>query len=292
MDLGQATQGAGQVKSFNDALPTVKKTAGPNTAFESLAWEVFFKERNRGISIDKHFPWIASGEPKSYLMLAELNGCVVGGLAVCTAREGPQARAFEVGLIGLVCVAHAWRKKGVANLLVSRTLAQMTEDGFDMAILWTGNPSIYSSHGFVTSDPWSFGWVCNPKANAEQSSQRVAQLLDLEPAHSIAIPPYANAVHLLRGAKSQIQLVFDAHGWIVAGYSGEAPNAAATMQMMLPDTWRLNAVEGDPIVECLQQLDLLVDLKPANLQMWRSLNGSDPLVHSAKSIRIPVLERI
>lgn len=270
---------------------TIRKSIDRVTQFERVVWDVFFKSRNRGISLPRHFPWISDGENSAYYMVAELDGQVVGGLVV-RAWESPfEDQKVNLGLIGLVCVEPIYRGRGIASSLLSATVAQAIEEGFDALTLWTGKPDLYKVHGFVGSDVWTYGWARKIKT-IQSDANLIAGPVRLIEMPSAAIPPFALSVHELVGAQSSVSLVKDITGWIVTGYSGDARNAALSMQETLPESWRINVERDDPLRDELKYLGFTLDINPVNLQMWSRINLKISVNQMVEKVRIPVLERI
>lgn len=273
-------------------MVTIRKSAARVAEFERVVWDVFFQSKNRGISLLRHFPWISNGDDSVYYMVAELEGQVVGGLAVREWVGGSiHSHKVKTGLIGLVCMAPFFRGRGIANTLVDATLKQAADDGFDALTLWTGKPDLYRQHGFVEADVWTYGWarrtyVRRPRALLMDGSTKLVER------PSAPIPPFALSTHEMIGAQSSVFLVKDSTGWIVTGYIGDVKEAASSMSAILPENWRVNLEKDDILHDELIDLGYHLDLKPVNLQMWFCINSNYPVAQLVEKLRIPVLERI
>lgn len=270
----------------------VRKSVVRVTGFERVVWDVFFQSKNRGISLLRHFPWMSNGDGSAYYMVAELEGQVVGGLAV---REWVGSSIYsqkvKTGLIGLVCIAPIFRGRGIANTLVDATLKQAADDGFDTLTLWTGTPDLYKRHGFVEADIWTYGWarrthIGRPKVLLMDCSAKLVER------PSAPVPPFALSTYELIGAESSVFLVKDSTGWIVTGYIGNVKDAASSIGVILPENWRVNLEKDDILGDELIDLGYCLDVKPVNLQMWFCINSKYPVAQLVKKLRIPVLERI
>ena len=273
-------------------MVAIRKSAARVAEFERVVWEVFFQSKNRGISLLRHFPWIANGDDLAYYMVAELEGQVIGGLAVREWVGGSiYSHKVKIGLIGLVCIAPIFRGRGISNALVDATLKQAADDGFDVLTLWTGKPDLYRRHGFVNADIWTYGWV-----RRTQIRQPRALLLNcsanLVEKPSAPIPPFALSTHEMIGAQSSVFLVKDSTGWIVTGYLGDVREAVSSMRAILPENWRVNLEKGDILLDELKNQGYDLDLKPVNLQMWFCINSNYPVAQLVKKLHIPVLDRI
>lgn len=273
-------------------MVTIRKSIARIAGFERVVWEVFFQSKNRGISLLRHFPWISNGDDSAYYMVAELEGQVVGGLAVREWVGGSiHSHKVKTGMIGLVCISPMFRGRGIVSTLVDATLKQAADDGFDALTLWTGKPDLYRQHGFVEADIWTYGWarrthLRRPRAILMDCSAKLVER------PSAPIPPFALSTHELIGAQSSVFLVKDSAGWIVAGYIGDVKEAASSIRATLPENWRVNLEKGDILRDELNNLDYRLDDKPVNLQMWFCINSNFSVAQLVEKLRIPVLERI
>lgn len=273
-------------------MVTIKKSEVRVAAFERVVWNVFFQAKNRGVSLTRHFPWISNGDDSAYYMVAEIDGQIIGGLAVKEWVGGSiNSHKVKIGLIGLVCITPIFRGQGIANKLVNATLKQAAVDGFDALTLWTGKPDLYIQHGFVKADIWTYGWV-----RQIQIRIRRTVLLDcsakLVERPSFSLPPFALSTHELIGAQSSVFLIKDSAGWIVTGYVGDVNEAASSMGANLSENWRVNLERDDLLRDELIELGYHLDLKPVNLQMWFCINLNYHVAQLVEKVRIPILERI
>ena len=272
-------------------MVTIRKSVARVAEFEIVVWDVFFQSKNRGISLARHFPWISNGDDSAYYMVAELEGQVVGGLAVREWVGSIHSHQVKIGLIGLVCIAPVFRGQGIASTLVDATLKQAADDGFDALTLWTGKSALYRRHGFVEADIWTYGWVRRTHIRRPRAllTDRSAKLVERP---SAPIPPFALSTYELLGAQSSVFLVKDSTGWIVTGYRGNVKEAASSMRSTLPGDWRINLEKDDILLEELKCLGYDLDVKPVNLQMWFCINSNYPVAQLVEKLRIPVLQRI
>lgn len=269
----------------------IKKTSNRNPDFEKIAWDVFFQSKNRGISLERHFPWILESQYSGFYVLAENEGEIVGGLVVKKWQGYLGNRRIKVGLIGLVCVKPDSRGKGISDNLLEVALKQAKDDGVDALTLWTNFPSLYSRYGFFEGDAWSYGWVHNKYdiSNNRKYERKKIKILELEGA---PVPPFAESVHQLIGLGFSIFLVKDVTGWIVAGYSGNVRDAAQSMVENLSNKWRLNILKNDPLYNELNKLGCEIDVNPVNLQMWYCVDSKLIISDLVENLHIPVLDRI
>ncbi|MBM5573555.1 GNAT family N-acetyltransferase [Deefgea sp. CFH1-16] len=116
-----------------------------NVVFSELVWDVFFKSRERGISLKKHFPFLLSGSDNIYFILCKKAGRVIGGLVL---KRCVHAEIGAYGIIGLVCVESEFRGCGIAKLLLDRSIKFSKDIGLSACTLWTRFPAVYIRQGF------------------------------------------------------------------------------------------------------------------------------------------------
>lgn len=278
-------------KLWDESFFTIRKSVERVAQFETVVWDVFFESKNRGISLLRHFPWLSNDDNLAYYMVAELEGQVIGGLAVRKWVGSAASYQVKIGLIGLVCIAPVFRGRGFATALMNATLKQASYEGFDALTLWTEKSFLYKRYGFVEADIWTYGWAhrnCTSQATAFSSSVSIK----LVERPSAPIPPYALSTHELIGAQSLVFLVKDLIGWIVTGYSGNVKEAASAMSRALPRDWRINLERDDMLFDELKRQGYDLDLKPVNLQMWFCINPNYSVTQLVEKLRISVMERI
>lgn len=117
----------------------------PNVGFSELVWDVFFKSRERGISLKKHVPFLLNSSDNIYYILCKKAGRVIGGLVL---QRCVHSEIGAYGVIGLVCVASECRGRGIAKLLLDRAIKLAKEIDFSACTLWTRFPAVYVGHGF------------------------------------------------------------------------------------------------------------------------------------------------
>ncbi|WP_312439853.1 GNAT family N-acetyltransferase [Janthinobacterium sp.] len=266
---------------------TLSATGSP--ALMALLWEVFFRSRQRGVSLERHFPWLASASPSVTFAEARIGGMTVGGLVLRELSCTLEGKTLRVGMIGLVCVAPSYRGQGVANRLIAAAIAHAGEQGLDCLTLWTSKHAVYEKQGFATLDRWMYGWVRDASGASAQAFHPGSELL---PDDNLALPPFAQAVYRYTGGAASIVVLADEQGAIVTAYEGEAAAAAHAMVRLLPSCWRLNVLEHDPLVAALAMLGKTVTVAPSQLQMWRALNAALPVTAVAQQLAIAVIDRI
>lgn len=255
-------------------------------SLKKIFWDVFFVSKNRGISLAHHFPWLEDSTSNIIFCEALVDSVVVGGLVIRNNTYLSGNRTIKIASIGLVCVRPEYRGKGVAKALLNAAIEYSKEKQLDYLTLWTSQHAVYSKHGFQLKDPWLFGWVekSDTTPQIEVSEHWVAN-------QNLPLPPYALRIFEQITDQFHIVLVEDKLGFIVVNYEGNANAAATAMLATLPNRWRLNATQGDLIIDYLKK-SACCDLLAVNLQMWFDLQGVDSQCNIANEITIPVLDRI
>lgn len=270
---------------------TIRKTSDRCLDFERLVWNVFFQSRNRGISLERHFPWMLEPLDAGFYILAEVKGSVVGGLVVKNLRGLIAEREVKVGMIGLVCVSSDFRGQGISRKILEAALRYARADSFDALTLWTSFSALYSNYGFQVADAWQYGWIHQRKEASENRNAGLDTLKFIQ-IQGEPVPPFAQSVNQLLGRNSSVFLIRDGRGWIVAGYKGNFRDAAHLMVEKLSDSWRLNVQNNDPLLDELKRIGCEINVNPINLQMWHTIDPELAVSDLVDNIRIPVLERI
>ncbi|MFZ6690057.1 GNAT family N-acetyltransferase [Undibacterium sp. SXout11W] len=270
---------------------TIENSPNFSHDYKELAWEVFFRSKGRGISLQRHFPWLYKVSPEIQSFEALESGCVIGGLALKAMNCSIEGANYKVGLIGLVCVNPVSRGHGVAKQLLTNAIEYAKFNDFDYLTLWTSQHKIYSGLGFEVFDRWNYGSVERSWAVSARATNRHDKYPGTEDMKK-SLPPFATARFELKNDLESITFVGDENGLIVTDYEGEPRLVAKVLFNQFPEKWRLNFVESDPLVNELSNLGMKIDTKPSNLQMWLPLNQRDPGAQVPSSMLISVLDRV
>lgn len=238
-----------------------------------------------------HFPWL-TGPSSADFWIATVCDDTSNAVAALVVK-----RCFgssDTALIGLVCVLAKRRGQGLSHMLLSGAVREAQALGLTNLTLWTGQPAIYSRHGFESHDSALFGWVRNADlslASCTATTQRTSWPdADERQARNRGLPPFAiDAYRLIDGQDlAQAIVVIDTTGPIVAEWKGDDTQVAQLLRAALPTTWRLNALPGDSLINALQSHGFQLDLRESRLQMWRT---SADTLHTARP-QLRLLDRI
>ncbi|SDH22073.1 GNAT family N-acetyltransferase [Janthinobacterium sp. YR213] len=268
---------------------TITLSTVASEALKALFWEVFFQSKNRGVTLQRHFPWLSAAPNGVILAEARIGTVTVGGLVLREKQYQLGERTLRIAMIGLVCVAQRERGKGIANSMLEAIVAHAREQQFDYLTLWTSQYSVYEKHGFQVADRWMYGWVRGGEGNDQQPFEPDSNLV---PDTSLPLPPFARAVYCYRDPVCSMVVLEDTHGAIVTAYDGLPAAAASAMVRHLPSCWRLNVLAQDAILHELQLHGRTLELAPVRLQMWLPLRDVLPVEQLLDHVTFPVLDRI
>ncbi|MGX9786404.1 GNAT family N-acetyltransferase [Janthinobacterium lividum] len=268
---------------------TITLSTVASEALKALFWEVFFQSKNRGVTLQRHFPWLSAAPNGVIFAEARIGTVTVGGLVLREKQYQLGERTLRIAMIGLVCVAQRERGKGIANSMLEAIVAHAREQQLDYLTLWTSQYSVYEKHGFQVADRWMYGWVRGGEGNDQQPFEPDGNLV---PDTSLPLPPFARAVYCYRDPVCSMVVLEDTHGAIVTAYDGLPAAAASAMVRHLPSCWRLNVLAQDAILHELQLHGRTLELAPVRLQMWLPLRDVLPVEQLLDHVTFPVLDRI
>ncbi|MGX9695807.1 GNAT family N-acetyltransferase [Janthinobacterium lividum] len=268
---------------------TITLSTVASEALKALFWEVFFQSKNRGVTLQRHFPWLSAAPNGVIFAEARIGTVTVGGLVLREKQYPLGERTLRIAMIGLVCVAQRERGKGIANSMLEAIVAHAREQQLDYLTLWTSQYSVYEKHGFQVADRWMYGWVRGGEGNDQQPFEPDSNLV---PDTSLPLPPFAHAVYCYRDPVCSMVVLEDTHGAIVTAYDGLPAAAASAMVRHLPSYWRLNVLAQDSILHELQLHGRTLELAPVRLQMWLPLRDVLPVEQLLDHVTFPVLDRI
>ena len=259
---------------------------------KDLFWNVFFKSKNRGISLERHFPWIDNSLNDVIFFEAKVSSVTVGGLVLRRTKLNISEKECQIGMIGLVCVSATNRGVGIATELLTKTIDFSKGKNYDYLTLWTNQHRIYSKLNFCISDPWHYGWIQTEKCVEYSKCNEIHVSKSVTEIKSSPLPPFATGIYKHSIGDISFILIKDGDGDIIVSHEGNIEYLALFMIHSLPQRWRLNAVKNDPLISALKKQGASVKLSPVNLQMWLNFNDENNLHSILEKITIPVLYRI
>jgi GNAT superfamily N-acetyltransferase len=257
----------------------------PPIEFKALVWDVFFKSRDRGISLDAHFPWLESSD--SWYVVIKFNLKVVGGLVV--KKINLKIKNDAAGIVGLVCVDEKYRCRGYLKLMLDLAITEAKNRKYNYLILWTEKSKLYRKFGFEINDDSFYGWA---EKDIFLSNKNLKIYCSDWPANNNerGIPPFANKCTQYSTDVANITVISDSLGPILAEWSGGNFNVLDIIRNILPKKYRLNIFASDSLHYSLIENGWTLSLVPSQLQMVLKLFPSASPYAAAYKLR--VLDRI
>jgi len=226
-----------------------------------LIWDVFFAERNRGLDLRLHFPWLGRTEGALYAGLRD-GGHWLAGLCV----RPLSTSVANAAAVGLVCVRAELRSQGLGRQLLDASLAALDDRRVDALTLWTGKPEVYRSHGFETDDASLLIHVdgVEPVARAPFEETSWPASTDTR-----GLPPFALGARCLRRGHANAIVLRDPFGDAVAEWQGPDDAVSELLAAAMPRQWRLHATNDDSLPAALRERGARLRSEPSRLQMWR-----------------------
>lgn len=269
---------------------SISRTA--SAELKKTFWDMFFKSKNRGVMLQRHFPWLEDNSANASFFEATEASVSIGGLVLFETNYVIDEKNLKIGLIGLVCVVSESRGMGVASTLLKEAISHAKRNEFNYLTLWASQQKFYLPYGFYLMDNWCFGWIYGSLKQAEVKAAFSFQLHYFLENKTLPLPPFADAIYEYVADNVAFTLLKDKDGVAVVCYEGEVTEVAHKMVEVLPARWRLNVVKNDPLIHALADCGVNIDLRPVNLQMWMRLDQACVSGDLIGRIKMSVLDRI
>lgn len=239
---------------FGDTLPA---------DYAALLWNVFFVQRERGLTLPDHFPALTGSGPGRWFATLRDGGQLCAGLTVLEHRT-PEGNT--IARVGLVCVPASHRGRGHSQQLLQQALHTLDGRGVTTATLWTGKPGVYQTLGFCIEDT---AIVCEVRAlpAGPATAFEVHRWPDL--CSQRGLPAYAWYAQRLRSPRADALFVFDSIGAALAEWRGDDLAVVELLAACAPQHWRLHALDNDRLPAALADAGAVVRKQSQSLQMWR-----------------------
>lgn len=261
------------------------------TDYKALVWDIFFASKNRGLTLQQHFPWLNTPNKSTWYVVAATEDGIIGGLAV---REDENA-SERIASIGLVCVSPAHQQKGISSLLLGLAVEEAKSRGIAALRLWTTKPNVYIRHGFVLADTALFGWI-NKKNKITVDNRSTHpdewELSKTDENNHLGLPPFALHRNHWISKNATLTTLVDASGVIVTEWAGQAKNVALLLENVVPERARLNAIAEDILPNELKLMGWSCELKTQHLQMICPLKIGNSPQEWAERHPVRILNRI
>jgi hypothetical protein len=136
-----------------------------------------------------------------------------------------------------------------------------------------------------------FGDVSAPQSTEYEITQENLLMAGFVENMSLPLPPFSSGIFEYCSDLVELTVLRGPDGIALAQYSGPADVAATKLLAFFPGSWRLNAVERDPLIDHLIAAGATLRLRHVNLQMWLPLSQA-AFELPPNSLHIPMLERL
>lgn len=256
---------------------------------KKLIWNVFFESRQRGISLDFHFPWLDDGKQVACLTIDETKFGASQTWAALIIKKQHVDGLGEIGLVGMVCVDPAHRGQGLSTRLMQSAEAYAKKTALKALVLWTTKPAVYEKAGYTKDSQDLYGTVCKSRAGSvRQTAASVKTGIRQMHHHSGGVPAFAEEVIQFSTTVASVTICKSRQSTTLAEWSGGINDTLSLIEHMLPEAWQLNAPQNALLIPALQKHGYTFDLRPGALRMIRRIS----LPKAAQIPYITILQRI
>lgn len=256
---------------------------------QALIWDIFFKARGRGVSLNLHAPWLCDGSKIECISILADNyvvGCVV-------LRPYPVSAETTVGMIGFVCVRDDWRGRGLAKAMMTAAEVIARKAGLQALVLWTQTPAVYTSLGFQEDVAELLMQFEARDAASHEATRTSLSCLPTGRAGTRGLPAFANDAFVFSNPRASAIMLTTSAGPTLAEWHGDDADVAALVlsglaQSGLTEVFWVNALYDDRLVAALQAICGAPLRKQPSTRLVKNLSES-PKMH-IPGIRI--LDRI
>ncbi|HHK8857702.1 TPA: GNAT family N-acetyltransferase [Escherichia coli] len=249
--------------------------------FEKIAWNEFFVKRNRGISLQYHYPFLYNKNKNYVNIIIKISGVTVGGLIL----QFKYIDNIVYGSIGLVCIKDEYRGLGLFNKLFIYTLAYAKKKYIHKLILWTSKHSLYEKFGF---------------------RKKIQEYLYIEPTYSEMMsfekyencftelsetnkPPFVKEFIRVQSRNHIAYLFQDANGISVYEYKGKVENVLDMIKAFLSKPLRILLSKNDDLFQLILKEVTSAKLIEDDTEMWYTV---DKKIVDVKTPHIAYIDRI
>lgn len=253
------------------SIVTTIKNYVPNIA-KNLIWDVFFASRNRGISLESHYPWISDDGVVCISISNDSNKCL-GCLVV---KKKHINNYGNIGMVGLVCIEPSAQGQGYSKTLLYALTDLFESEDIRALVLWTSKKRVYSAVGFLEDEIESFylisrGGNLSHLLNVEENAFFVEET-------TVGMPAFANSIVKVTSRDCEITLLKTPSAFTLAAYTGSVTDVCRTLCQILPDGWFFNAKADFPMLNLLKQNGYSVEEKMRSSRMHLKKCPQDLLV--------------
>lgn len=249
----------------------------PSHRFLSLAWDVFFAKKSRGVSLERHFPFLYDLQSDNLFFELYDDAQFVGGVAVVF--DTCHISNVRFAKIGLVCISPFFRGRGYFKKLFHQCIIEVESQGVDSIVLWTGQHELYSQFGFQLSDPYLFGEI-----NSPAGSDSFNIITKYGESH-LPVPTFSTSCCSYIYRESIVYASDFSKGITILDWKGNDLEIEMIFRSLAKHGCNLNILRNDSLVTLLEEKGYQMNLKSSRLQM--QLNTK-----LLPTLEIKVLDRI
>lgn len=256
----------------------------PSSIYLDIIWKEFFENRSRGLSLEKHFPWMSDN--KNLFITASYKGAVIGGLVMrqVSKNDAKKNISLNLGLIGLVCIKQEFRGLGVSTLLLENSIEKSKEMKVDHLVLWTSKHAVYEKLDFQIKDFSKYGQLNDlPRVELLKTD-----LIIKDYPEELPMPVFATTGGSIYYRTAVVIYTDDYEKYNVVSYSGELNDIWKILCTLNSKKLYINIDDRDEFYQYLNERNCHINLENSNLQMSLCLNTDTQL----DNIKLSVLDRI
>lgn len=249
--------------------------------FETIAWNEFFVKRNRGISLQYHYPFLYNENKKYVNILIKISGVTVGGLIL----QFQHIDNIIYGSIGLVCIKDEYRGLGLFNRLFVYTLAYAKKNCIHKLILWTSKHSLYEKFGFHKKMQ-EYLYI-EPTYSATMSFENYETCFT--ELNEINKPPFVKEFIRVQRGNHTVYLFQDANGLSVYKYKGKVANVLDIIKAFSSKPLRVLLPKDDELFQLILKEVTRSKLIEDDTEMWCTVDNK---VVDVETPHIAYIDRI
>lgn len=249
----------------------VSVSQGVPHSVRELFWQIFFVSKGRGISLATHFPWLEDEMDVFCLMIPDMRSGAYGKpLAALLIR-----RVGCIGLVGLVCVAHEWRGKGLSKKLLSKATDFGQVIDLSALVLWTQKPDVYVREGFKIDEQDFFCHVKKTDSACPTENYSINSWPDKEAiARKQGLAPFAISGEIIESNKAKLVVFHSSKISTLVHWEGKGMDVVDLIHSALPSQWALSLCMDDELIVLLKKRGFYIEPHSSSVRMTKILRAA------------------
>lgn len=273
-----------ELKELNSDEFIISYSSIPDSAYIKIIWKEFFESRSRGLTLERHFPWLT--DKKNVFVSVNYKGAVIGGLVMrqLSKVDVKNNIILNLSLIGLVCIKEEFRGLGLSTLLLENSIEKARKMKIDHLVLWSSKHAVYEKLNFKILDFSQYGQLKNlPKVELLKDEMIVKGYPE-----ELPMPVFATTGGSIHYRTSSVIYTCDHEKYNVISYEGELNDIWKILCTLNSKKLYINVDVRDELYRYLNEKNCQANLEKSNLQMSHCLNTDTQL----ENIKLSVLDRI